>query len=44
MKTLEFPVYKEEVKLKEAGWVVIWDEEDNLDLLNNFIYENLKVE
>ncbi|MBC5995798.1 LytR family transcriptional regulator [Romboutsia ilealis] len=44
MKTLEFPVYKEEVKLKEAGWVVIWDEEDNLDLLNNFIYESIKVE
>lgn len=44
MKTLEFPVYKEEIKSKEAGWIVIWDEEDNLDLLNNFIYENLKVE
>ena len=27
MKTLEFPVYKEEIKSKEAGWIVIWDEE-----------------
>lgn len=44
IKTLEFPVYKEEIKSKEAGWIVIWDEEDNLDLLNKFIYENLRVE
>ena len=40
VETMEFPVYKEEVKLKEAGWVVLWDEETNIDLLNNFIYKN----
>lgn len=44
LKTLEFPVHKEEVKLKEAGWVVLWDSEENLPLLNDFIYKNISVE
>lgn len=44
MKTMEFPAVKEEVKLEEAGWVVLWDEEENLQLLEDFIYENMEVE
>lgn len=43
MQTLEFPTFKEEIKLKDDGWVVIWDKEDNLEVLNNFIYRNSDV-
>lgn len=43
LKTLEFPVYKEEVKLKEAGWVVLWDSEDNLPIIKEFIYNNIPI-
>lgn len=38
MKALEFPYYKEEVRLKEAGWVVLWDKDKNLQLLDRFLY------
>ena len=44
LKTLEFPVHKEEVKLKEAGWVVLWDSEENLPILEEFIYNNMEIE
>ena len=40
MKALEFPYYKEEVRLKEAGWVVLWDKDKNLQLLDSFLYND----
>lgn len=43
MKTLEFPVYKNPANLSGKGWVIQWDEESNLEVLNNFIFNNKDV-
>ena len=43
MKTLEFPVYKNPANLSGKGWVIQWDEESNLEVLNDFIFNNKDV-
>lgn len=41
MKSLEFPVYKDPITLPSKGWVIRWDKSSNLEVLNNFIYNNI---
>ena len=43
MKTLEFPVYKNPANLSGKGWIIQWDEESNLEVLNDFIFNNKDV-
>ncbi|MGL5693669.1 MAG: LCP family protein [Peptostreptococcaceae bacterium] len=40
IKSMEFPVESEEIKTDEYGWIVIWDEEANIEILNEFIYKD----
>ncbi len=40
IKTLEFPVYKNPAILQNKGWVIQWDEDSNIEVLNNFIFNN----
>ncbi len=40
IEELEFPVYKEGKILPGKGWVIQWDKEKNLEILNNFIFNN----
>ncbi|MGL5330566.1 MAG: LCP family protein [Peptostreptococcaceae bacterium] len=40
IKSKQFPIGAEEIKTDEYGWIVIWDEEENIEILNGFIYEN----
>lgn len=40
VKQLEFPVYKDPATLDGKGWVIRWDKEKNLEVLNNFIFKN----
>ena len=41
MKTLEFPVYKDPATLPGKGWIIQWDKESNLSVLNDFIFNNI---
>lgn len=41
MKTLEFPVYKNPATLPGKGWIIQWDKESNLSVLNDFIFNNI---
>lgn len=40
IRQLEFPVYKSSKKLDKKGWVVKWDKDKNLNVLNEFIFED----
>ncbi len=40
IKQLEFPVYKSSEKLDKKGWVIKWDKDKNLNVLNEFIFED----
>lgn len=41
MRTLEFPVYKNPATLPGKGWIIQWDKESNLGVLNDFIFNNI---
>lgn len=43
MKDLQFPVYQKNGVLPGKGWVIQWDKESNLEVLNEFIFNNNKI-
>lgn len=38
IEQIEFPIYKENVRLDKKGWVIKWDKDDNLRELKKFIF------
>lgn len=44
VRQLEFPVYKNGEIVEGKGWVIKWDKEKNLKILNDFINNNIEVE
>lgn len=44
VKSLEFPVYQNPANLEGKGWVVRWDKDSNLKVLNDFLFNNIDFE
>ncbi|RDY27455.1 LytR family transcriptional regulator [Romboutsia weinsteinii] len=44
IKSMEFPVYKNPANLEGKGWIIKWDKDSNLKVLNDFIFNNIDFE